>query len=107
MNKLPPGFTRECFYGFDMSDDEVGPGEHRDLAVEIKHLFEAVASDADEKNEEIYLSQELDHALRRFIIDPTSSSLEYLLDVSPTLAKPVADLTQLLRMAAQPENRSE
>jgi hypothetical protein len=91
-------FTRESFYGFDMNDDEVGPGEHRTLAIELKHLFEVIAADADEQNDEVFFTKDLELALRRFLVDPTKSSLEHLLEVSPTLIQPVKELQSLLRM---------
>ena len=91
-------FTRESFYGFNMNDDEVGPGEHHGLAIELKHLFEGIAADADEQNDEVFFTRELDHALRRFLVDPTKPSLEHLLEVSPTLILPVEELQSLLRM---------
>lgn len=95
---IPLKFTRESFYGFDMTDEEVGPGEYRSLAVEVKHLFESIAIEADEKNEEIFLTKELDHALRRFLIDPSKASLEYLLEVSPDLDQHTKELSELIRM---------
>ena len=91
-------FTRESFYGFDMNDDEVGLGEHRSLAIELKHLFEGIAADADEQNDEVFFTRDLEHALRRFLVDPTKPSLEHLLEVSPTLILPVEELQSLLRM---------
>lgn len=96
--EIPRGFTRESFCGFDMNDDEVGPGEYRGLAIELKHLFESIANDADEENDEVFFAQDLDHALRRFLIDPTKPSLEHLLKVSPTLVPHVEELQSLLRM---------
>lgn len=96
IESIPPNFTRESFYGFEMTDDEVGPGDYRRLAIEIKHLFESMAADADEKNEEIFFTQELDHALRRFLVDPTKASFEHLLEVSPILVRPAAELQKLL-----------
>jgi len=98
MDDIPPNFTKESFYGFEMTDDEVGPGDHRRLAIEIKHLFEAVVADADEKNEEIFFTRDLDHALRRFLVYPTKASLERLLEVSPSLVQPAAELKELLGM---------
>lgn len=95
---IPLNFTRESFYGFDMTDEQVGPGEYRSLAIEVKHIFEGIATDADEKNEEAFLTKELDHALRRFLVDPSKASLEYLLEVSPILAQPAGELSELLRM---------
>ncbi len=91
-------FTRESFYGFDMRDDDVGPGEHHGLAIELKHLFESIAADADEQNDEVFFTRELDHALRRFLVDPTKHSLEHLLEVSPALVRTVEELQSLLRM---------
>jgi len=91
-------FTRESFYGFDLNDDEVGLGEHRSLAIELKHLFEGIAADADEQNDEVFFTRDLEHALRRFLVDPTKPSLEHLLEVSPTLILPVEELQSLLRM---------
>jgi hypothetical protein len=96
--EVPHKFTQESFYGFDMNDDEVGPGEYRCLAIELKHLFEGIAADADEQNDEIFFTRDLEHALRRFLVDPTKSSLEHLLEVSPTLIQPVEELQSLLRM---------
>jgi len=95
---LPPRFTRESFWGFDMTDDEVGPGEYRSLAIELKHLFESMVADADEKNEEVFFTKDFDHAMRRFIVDPTTPSLDHLLEVSPTLIPHVEELQALLRM---------
>jgi hypothetical protein len=91
-------FTKDSFYGFDMNDDEVGPGECRALAIELKHLFEGIAAEADEQNDEIFLTKDLEHALRRFLVDPTKPALEHLLEVSPTLIGPVEELQSLLRM---------
>ena len=71
-----------------MHDDKVGPGEHRRLAIELKHLFEGIAADADEQNDEIFFTKELEHALRRFLVEPTKPALEHLLEVSPTLSGP-------------------
>jgi hypothetical protein len=68
-------YTRESFSGFDMNDDEVGPGECRSLAIELKRLIEAMAADAHEQNDEIFFSRDLEHALRRFLIDPTKPAL--------------------------------
>jgi len=91
-------FTRESFYGFNMNDDDVGPGEHRGLAIELKHLFESVAADADEQHDEVFFTRDLDHALRRFLVDPTKPSLEHLLEVSPALIRTVEELQSLLLM---------
>ncbi len=96
--EIPDKFTSESFGGFDMSDDEVGPGECRDLAMELKRLFEGIAADSDQKNDEIFLTKELEHALRRFLVDPTKPALKHLLEVSPTLLAPVEELQSLLRM---------
>lgn len=90
-------FSKEFFYGFDMSDDEVGPGECRNFAIELKHLFEGIAADANEQNDEIFFTKELEHALRRFLVDPTEPALEHLLEVSPTLVEPVKELQSLLQ----------
>jgi hypothetical protein len=57
--EIPGKFTSESFGSFDMRDDEVGPGECRTLAIELKRLFEGIAADADEQNEEIFLEKEL------------------------------------------------
>ena len=95
---VPRKFTSESFYGFDMSDEEVGVGEFRSLAIELKHLFESIAAEADEKNEEVFFTKDLDHALRRFLVDPTKPSLDHLLEVSPTLVPHVKELQELLRM---------
>lgn len=100
---VPLKFTRESFYGFDMTDEDIGSGEYRSLAIEVKHLFESIAADADEKNEEVFFTKELDHALRRFLIDPSKASLEYLLEVCPTLAQHSGELNELLRMLQDPE----
>lgn len=97
---LPSNVTPESFYGFDITDDEVGPGEYRPLAIEIKHLFEGMVTDADEKFEEIFLDRDLDHALRRLMIDPSKAALEHLLEISPTLVGPVKELIELVRMVA-------
>jgi hypothetical protein len=86
-----------------MADDDVGPGDHRTLAIELKHLFEGIAGNADEQNDEIFLPRDLDHALRRFLVDPTQASLDHLLKVSPTLLSTVEELQSLLRMRPQPE----
>jgi hypothetical protein len=51
--EIPGTFPKECLYGFDTSDDAVGPGECRALAIELKHLYEGIAADADEQNAEI------------------------------------------------------
>lgn len=96
--EIPRNFTKESFYGFDMDDDEVGPGEYRSLAIELKHLFEAIANDADEKNEEVFFTRDLDHAVRRFLVDPTKPSLDHLLDVSPTFNPYFEEMQSLLRM---------
>jgi len=96
--EIPRDFTKESFYGFDMDDDEVGPGEYRGLAIELKHLFEAIANDADEKNEEVFFTKDLDHAVRRFLVDPTKACLDHLLDVSPTFNPYVEEMQSLLRM---------
>lgn len=96
--EIPREFMRESFYGFDMNDDEVGPGEYRCLAIELKHLFEGIVTDADDLNDEIFFTRDLEHALRRFLVDPTKPSLEHLLEVSPTLIGPVEELQSLLRM---------
>lgn len=97
MKPVPLKFSRESFYGFDMADEDVGPGDHRPLAIEVKHLFESMVADADEKNEELFLTKELDHALRRFLIDPTFGSLNHLLEVSPILVPHVSELMELLK----------
>jgi hypothetical protein len=98
MADVPGKFTKESFYGFDMNDDEVGPGECRALALELKHLFEGIAADADEQNDEIFFTKELEHALRRFLVDPAKPALQHLLEISPTLVGPVEELQSLLRM---------
>ncbi|MGD0798270.1 MAG: hypothetical protein ABR910_11155 [Acidobacteriaceae bacterium] len=81
-----------------MNDAEVGPGVHHGLAIELKHLFEAIAADADEQNDEVFFTRDLDHALRRFFVDPTKPSLDHLLEVSPVLIRPVEELQLLLLM---------
>lgn len=96
---IPPKFTRSSFYGFDMRDEDVGMGEYRALAVELKHIFEAIANEADEGHEEIFFAKDLDHALRRFLVDPSGPSLQYLLEVSPTLNSVVSELQSLLKIA--------
>jgi hypothetical protein len=96
--KIPLNFTKESFYGFDMDDDQVGPGEYRHLAIEVKHLFEAIANEAAEENDEVFFTKDLDHAIRRFLVDPTKSSLDNLLDVSPTFIPYVEEMQSLLRM---------
>jgi hypothetical protein len=103
---VPLRCTKESFFGFEMADEEVGPGQHRKLAVEIKQLFEAMVADADEKNEEIFLTKELDHALRRFLVDPSQASLDHLLEVSPTLVQPAGELSELIRAMCGPNDRS-
>ena len=95
---IPKKFSRESFYGFGMADEDVGQGEHRQLAMEIKHLFDGIVEDADEKNEEIFLTPDLEHALRRFVLDPTDASLTHLLEVSPYLGDTFTGLQMLLRM---------
>lgn len=75
----------ESFYGFDMIDSEVGPGSFRNLALEMKHLFEKIAMDADESSEEIFIIPDLELALRRLLVDPCEESLIELLEISPTL----------------------
>jgi hypothetical protein len=105
MTPVPLKFTRESFYGFNMTDDEVGPGDYRPLAIEVKHLFESMVADADEKNEELFLTKELDHALRRLLVDPTNGSLNHRLEVSPTLGPHVSELKELLRIVSdRPSN---
>jgi hypothetical protein len=74
------------------------PGECRSLAIEPKRLFEGLATEADELTDEIYLTKELEHALRRFLVDPTKPALEHMLEVSPALVGPVEELQSLLRM---------
>jgi hypothetical protein len=96
--EIPRDFTKESFYGFDMDDDEVGPGEYRSLAIELKHLFEAIANDADEKNDEVFFTEDLDHAVRRFLVDPTKHSLDHLLEVSPTFNPYFKEMQSLLQM---------
>jgi hypothetical protein len=96
--EIPRNFTKESFYGFNMDDDEVGLGEYRDLAIELKHLFEAIAIDAEEKLEEVFFTKDLDHAVRRFILDPTKPSLDHLLDVSPVFNPYFEEMQSLLRM---------
>lgn len=95
---LPMNVTRESFYGFDITDDEVGRGEYSRLALEIKHIIEAMVDEADQKNEEISFTQDLDHALRRFVLDPSKSSLEHLLSVSPTFVGLTEELLALLKI---------
>lgn len=96
MKPIPPGFSRESFWGFDMKDTEVGPGACRHVAIEIKHAFEGMVREADERNEEFFLPIEVEHALRRFLVDPSQSSLDYLLEVSPALAEPVKAIRSLV-----------
>jgi hypothetical protein len=95
---VPKKFSRESFYGFDMADEDVGQGEHRQLAIEIKHLFEGIVEDANEKNEEIFLTPDLEHALRRFVLDPANASLIHLLEISPYLGDTFTELQMLLRL---------
>jgi hypothetical protein len=92
-------FTQESFWGFDFSDEDVGPGEWRRVAIEIKRIFEEIAEDALARSEEVFLDRELDHALRRFLVDPSNPSLQHLLEVSPILVSTVAELKSLLRSA--------
>jgi hypothetical protein len=99
MKEIPPGFNRESFCGFDMRDEEVGPGEHRSLAIEVKHLFEGIANDADESNEEVFFVPELEHALRRFLVDPSQASLGHLSEVSPTLVSTIEHLQELIAIS--------
>jgi hypothetical protein len=90
------------FYGFDITDEEVGPGEYHALAIKVKHIFEGIASDADEKNEEIFLDPKLEHTLRRFLVDPSQASRTHLVEVSPVLAPELNQLVELTRMATGP-----
>ncbi len=98
MENIPPNCSQESFFGFMMSDEDVGPGKYRDLAVEVKQLFEGLVIEADEKNEEIFLDRNLERALRRFIVDPSQPNLDHLLEVSPTLLEPFEELQALIRM---------
>lgn len=99
--------SRESFYGFNMTDDEVGPGNRRDLAIEVKHIFEGIANEADEKNEEIFLAPELEHAVRRFVVDPCQASLDYLLEASPVLTDTFSELQALLNIVRGTPKDSE
>ena len=61
------------------------PESIKTLAIELKHLFEEAAIDADMKNEETFLAPNLENALRRLLIDPCQASLIELLRISPVL----------------------
>ena len=86
----------EPFGGFDISDEEVCSGSYRDIAIELKHLFESLVIDADEKNEELFLASDLVLALTNFVRVPSSFTLCSLLAVSPTLYEPIVEITRLV-----------
>jgi hypothetical protein len=96
MEPLPKSMGSESFSGFDMNDDEVADGVYRHVAIELKHVFEGMVAEADETNEECFLAKDLEHALRRLMVDPSQSSLEYLLEVSPVLSEPVNTILSLV-----------
>ena len=92
---LPENF-RSAFCGFDMTDEEVGIGPFRPIAIELKHLFESLLVDADEKNEELFLTPELEAALVRFFKQPQSFYIGSLLALSPSLIDPVREIAMLV-----------
>ncbi|HEY5329513.1 MAG TPA: hypothetical protein VIJ79_06495 [Acidobacteriaceae bacterium] len=93
---LPEGFGPESFAGFDMTDNEVGEGEMRSIAIELKHNFEAIYLDAEEENEEIFLPTDLVRCLRDFFNSPHNFNLARILVVSPSLYEPVLEIARLV-----------
>jgi len=86
----------ESFWGFDLADDEIGQSDYSKLALEVKHLFESVVLDADEKNQEVFLSKDLVKALKAFVSRPSNFTLCVLLSVSPSMYEPIVEMTRLV-----------
>lgn len=79
-----------------MTDEEVGDGSYRVIAIELKHLFESMWIDADAENDEIFLSVDLENSLTTFLRMPSQFTLCALISVSPTLLEPVREITRLV-----------
>ena len=93
---IPEGFSKESFSGFYLDDEEVGEGEFRAVAIEVKHCFEAMVQDADEKNEEFFLPIIVETALRNLLRNPCEWTITQLLVVSPSLYEPLLEITRLV-----------
>ena len=93
--ELPEGFSG-AFTGFDMTDDEVGQGTFRAVAIELKHNIEASWIEADEANEEYFLSDRLTQALTNFLKQPEQFQLAHVLMVSPSLREALTEIAMLV-----------
>ncbi len=94
-DNLPDGFT-ESFYGFEMTDEQVGEGPYQAIALELKHVFESLAREAAKGNEEMFLSGQLQEALAEFFWRPTLPTLTHILDVSPSLHASIVEIARLV-----------
>jgi hypothetical protein len=96
MDALPDSVGRHAFTGFDMTDDKVGDGVYRHIALELKHVFEGMVAEADEVNQECFLAMDLEHALENLMVNPCKSNLDHLLKVSPALIETVGLMSKVL-----------
>jgi hypothetical protein len=96
MDALPDSIARHAFTGFDMTDDEVGKGVYRHIAIELKHVFEGMVVDADEASQECFLATDVEYALEGLMLNPCRANLDHLLSVSPALIESVGMMSKIL-----------
>jgi hypothetical protein len=94
--EVPANFSGESFSGFYITDEEVGPGRYRAIAIEVKHLFESLLVDHHKENQEFFLAPDFETALHAFVRRPSNFTLSVLLSTSPNLIEPITEITRLV-----------
>ena len=91
-----PDPSPEAFYGFEMTDEQVGEGAYRPVALELKHLFEHLFREAEKANEELSLSVHFQQVLTDFLWRPGQQTLARVLAASPSMHASIVEVTRLV-----------
>ncbi len=90
-----PDTSPEAFYGFEMTDEQIGEGPYRPVALELKHLFEHMVREAEKVNEELSLSVHFQQVLTEFLWRPGQQTLAKVLVASPSMHDSIVEVTRL------------
>ena len=91
-----PDQSPEAFHGFEMTDEQVGEGPYRPVAVELKHLFEHLVREAENVNEELSLSSHFQQVLTEFLWRPSQQTMAQVLTASPSMHDSIVEITRLV-----------
>ena len=84
----------EPFHGFEMTDEQIPDTPFRPVALELKHVFEAMTSQVATTDHAIFLPQQVQDALSEFFWRPSRPALEHILQTSPALHDSIAEITR-------------